>query len=78
MRLDEETDEEVLHGALIHADLAIAVLVRPRRMLQSVERGLAGEHGATGAAGRELPRDEPENRIVAQFVMIVQVLVAER
>ena len=36
--LNEQANEEVVHSALIHADLAIAVFVRPRRMLQPVER----------------------------------------
>src|SRR5512144_1126200 len=47
-------------------------------MLQPVERGLAREHGAIGAAGFELTGDEAQHRIAAQRIVIVQVLIAKR
>ena len=78
VRLNEEADEQLLHGVLIHADLAVAVVIRAWRMFQPVQRRFAGKHGATGAAGFEFAREEPKSRIVAQFVMIVQVFIAER
>jgi hypothetical protein len=33
VRLNEEADEEGLHGVLIHANLAVAVVIRAWRML---------------------------------------------
>jgi hypothetical protein len=47
-------------------------------MLQPVERGLAGKHGAIGAAGFEFAGDKTQHRIVAQCIVIVQLLVAQR
>ena len=76
--LNEKADEQPFHGLFVHTDFMVAVSSRLWRMLQPVERGLAREHRAIGAAGFELARDEAQYRIVAQGIVIVEVLVAKR
>jgi hypothetical protein len=46
-------------------------------VLKAVQCGLPRQHSAIGAARFRLARDKAENRIVAQFLVIVQVLVAK-
>jgi hypothetical protein len=76
--LNEQADEQPFHGVFVHADFMVALSVRLRGMFQPVERGLACEHGAIGAAGFELAGEEAQHRIVAQGIVIVQVLIAKR
>ena len=76
--LEKEADEQPFHRALVHAQLAIAVFVRPWRMLKAVQRGLARQHSAIGAARFRLARDKAEHGIMAQFIVVVQILVAKR
>ena len=47
-------------------------------MLQPVERGLARQRGDVGALGLERVGQKAEHGIVAQLVVVVEVLVAER
>jgi hypothetical protein len=47
-------------------------------MLEPVERALAGERGAILAPNRELAGEGREHRVVAQLIVVDQVLVAER
>jgi hypothetical protein len=49
-----------------------------RRMLEPVERALAGERRAVGPLRLEPVGEQREHRVVAQLVVIVHVLVAER
>ena len=62
----------------VHAELAIAVLFGSWRMLEPVQRGLPRQHSAIGAARFELARDKAEHGIVAQLIVIVQILIAKR
>ena len=59
------------------ADLVIARRLRPAQ-LQPVERRLAGHRRAVLAPRLELARQHRHHRIVAQLVVVVEVLVAER
>jgi hypothetical protein len=60
------------------ADLVIPV-VRPQpRVLQAIKRALAGERGAVRALRLEPVGQQREHRVVAQLVVIIHVLVAER
>ena len=76
--LEKEADEQPFHRALVHAQLAIAVFVCFWRVLKAVQRGLPRQHSAIGAARFRLARDKAEHGIVAQFVVIVQILIAKR
>ena len=67
-----------LFCALVHAELAIAVIVCLWRMFKPVQRRLSRQHRAIGAARFSLARDKAENGITAQFVVVVEILVAKR
>ena len=60
------------------ADLVVAILWRPRAVLQTVHRALAGQRRAVPAPALQLVREQRQNRIVAQRVVVVDVLVAQR
>ena len=77
MRLQEQVDQEILYRHRIVADLVVA---RRRKLaqLQPVERRLAGHRCAVLAPRLKLARQHRHQRIAAQFVVVVEVLVAER
>jgi hypothetical protein len=75
--VEEEVDEQSLDRRRVVPDLVVAAGSR-RRMLEPVERALAGERGAPLAPGGELAGERRQHRIVAQLVVVDQVLVAER
>ncbi|ESX23341.1 hypothetical protein X765_29085 [Mesorhizobium sp. LSHC440B00] len=78
MRTHEQIDEQRLDRRRIVADLVIARRLRPAQ-LQPVERRLAGNGRAFLVTARlELAGQHRQHRIMAQLVMVVQVLVAER
>ncbi len=74
MRCEEEIDEQSFDGGRGMADLVVA-RGRGRRVLEPVQGALAGERGAGLALGLELAG---EHRVVAQLVVVDQILVAER
>ena len=76
--LEEEVDEQALDRARIMPDLVVAVVGPQRRVLQSVERALARERGAVLALGPELAGQRRQHRVVAQVIVVDQVLVTER
>ena len=61
----------------IVADLVIARRLQPAQ-LQPVERRLAGHRRAILAPRRKLARQHRHHRIVAQLVVVVEILIAER
>ncbi len=75
MRLHEQVDEQALDGAGIMADLVVARRCA-RAQFQPVERRFAGHRRTILAARRKLAGQQRHHRIVAQHVMIDQVLVA--
>jgi hypothetical protein len=76
--LEKDADKQPLHRIFIYAQLAIAVIFCPWRMLKPVERRLSRQNRAILTAGLKLARDKAEHWIVAQLVVIVQVFVAKR
>jgi len=77
VRFEKEFDEQPLDGRPIVADPVIARGC-PRRMLKWVQGALAGERGAVLALGPKLADERRQHRIVAQLIMVDQVLIAER
>ncbi len=77
VRLQEQVDEQRSRSPPVVADLVIA---RRRKLaqLQPVERRLAGHRRAVRAPRRKLARQHRQHRIVAQLVVVVEILVAER
>ena len=77
VRGEEEIDEQALDGGAVMADLMVA-RGSDRRMLEPVERALAGERGAVLASGLELAGEGREHWVVAQLIVVDEILVAER
>ncbi len=76
--LQEEFDEQPLDRPGLVPDLVIAVERRGRCMLEPVQRALAGQRRAVGAVRLELADQGRQHRIVAQLVVVDEVLVAQR
>ena len=77
VRLQEQVDKQIPDRHRIVADLVVA---RRRKLaqLQPVERRLAGHRRAIRTPRLELARQHRHHRIVAQLVVVVEILVAER
>ena len=79
MSVKKKIDEQPLDRRSVVADLVIARrLARARRMLQPVQRALARQRRGLIAIAIELAQKHAENRIAAQLVVVVEVLIAER
>ena len=76
-RVQEQVDEQPLDGHRIVADLVIARRLQAAQ-LQPVERRLAGHRRAILAARSELAREHRQHRIVAQLVVVIEILIAKR
>jgi hypothetical protein len=74
--VEEELDEQALDRRRVVADLVVTARSR-RRVLEPVERALAGERGTALTSGGELAGKGRQHRIVAQLIVIDQVLIAE-
>jgi hypothetical protein len=72
VRDEEEIDEQPLDGGTVIADLVVA-RGSDRRVLEPVERALAGERGAAPASGPELAGEGREHRVMAQLVVVDEV-----
>ena len=77
MRLEEQIDKQLADRRRIVADLVIARRFELAQ-LQPVERRFPGHRGTFLAPRRELARQHRHHRIVAQLIMIVEILVAQR
>ena len=77
MRLEKQIDEQPVHCLRIVADLVVARRLRLRQF-QPVQRRFAGHCRAVRAPRLKLPRQHRHQWIVAQRLMVVEVLVAER
>ena len=77
VRVEEEVHEQRLDRRAVVGDPAVAVGFRGT-VLEPVERALAGERRAAAVPRLEPAEHHPEHRVVAQPVVVDQVLVAER
>ena len=77
MRLQKQVNQKTLDGDRIGTNLVVSRRLQPAQ-LQPVECRFAGHWRAIFAARFELARQNRHHRIMAQLVMIVEVLVAER
>ena len=75
--VEEEIDEEPLDRLRLMTDAAVA-MGACGRVLQPVQRRLAGKRRTARAPGLQTPQHHTQNRIVAQRVVVDQVLVAQR
>ena len=65
VRLEEQIDEQVGERRRVVTDLMIAVIGPQRRVLEPVERALAGERRAVLPLRLELAGEQREHRVVA-------------
>jgi hypothetical protein len=77
MRLQEQLDQQIPDRHRIVADLVVARRFEPAQ-LQPVERRFAGDRRAILAPRLELARQNRHHRIVAQLVVVVEILITER
>jgi hypothetical protein len=79
MRLEKKIDQQRIDAGPVAVDLVILRRMAPRRVLQPIERALAGQGLAVRPQHRaQLAGKHRERRVLAQLVMIVEVLVAQR
>ena len=76
--VEEKGDEHGLDRGRVMPDLVIAPSNIGRRMLQPVERALASEPRGSGVILLEPAQQGPEHGVMAQVVVVDQVLVPER
>ena len=77
MGVDKQVDKQPLDRRRVIADLVIAGRLRPAQF-QPIERRFAGQRRTIGPLGRQLAAKHRHNRVVAQLVVVDQVLVAQR
>ena len=75
--IKEQIDEQGLDGRAIGGNVGIAGWLVAAE-LQPVQRALAGQRRAVAAGGRQLARKRRQHRIVAQLIVVDEVLIAER
>ena len=73
----EQVHKQRLDRRAIVANPVIAAGLTRRRVLQPVQRALAGEGRAAGTPGLQLTRQEGQHRVMAQLVVVDQILMAE-
>ncbi len=78
VRLQEQVHEQRLDRRRLVAHAVIPAGLAHGRVLEAVQRALARQRGATGAACLQLAGEHGQHRVVPQVVMVDQVLVAER
>ena len=79
MRIEEQIDQQRIDPRPIAVDPVILRGVAPGCVLQAIERALAGQRLTVGPQHRvQLARQHRERRVLAQLVVIVEVLVAQR
>jgi len=76
--LQVQLHEQVLHGSRVVADLVIPGRGSGRGVFQPVQGALAGQRRAVVPLRLQPLRQQRQNRIVAQLVMVVDILVTQR
>jgi hypothetical protein len=77
MGVEKQLDKQPLDDRCVIADLVIAGRLRPAQF-QPVERRLAGQRRTIGAACFQLAAEHRHDRVVAQLVVVDQILIAQR
>ena len=71
VRLEEQLDEQALDRCRIVPDLVVTDIGPKRRMLEPVERALAGKRCAVFALGLKLaPKQGCQHRVEAELVVV--------
>jgi len=78
MRFEEKIHQQRIDLRIVAIDLVILRRMPPRRVLQAIERALAGQRFAVGPQHRvQLARQHRKRRVLAQLVVIVQVFIPQ-
>jgi hypothetical protein len=77
MGIEKQVGKQSLDRRSVIADLVVAGRLRPAQF-QPVERRFAGQRGAIRTRRLELAAQHRHDRVVAQLVVVDQVLVAQR
>jgi hypothetical protein len=77
VRLEKEVDEQALDGSPVMADPVVA-RDPGWRVLEPVQRALAGKRGAALALSPEFVSERRQHRVVAQLIVVEEIFVAER
>ena len=78
MRFEEKIHQQPIDLRIVAIDLVILRRMPPRRVLEAIQRALAGQRLAVGPQHRaQLPRQHRKRRVLAQLVVIVEVFVAQ-
>ncbi len=77
MRLEKQVDKQALDRGRLVRDLAI-FRRRVARQFEPVQRGFAGHRRAVRTPSFELAGQNRHHRIVAQVVVVVEVLIPQR
>ena len=78
VRVEEQVDEQPLDRGRVVADFVVARRLASWRVLEAIEGRLAGQGGAVGTTCGELAQGGGQHRVVAQGVVVEQILVAQR
>ena len=78
VRFQEQRDEQLLDRPRVVADLVVAVEGRGRCVLEPVQRAFAGERGTVGTPRFQFADQGRQHRVVAQLVMVDQILIPQR
>ena len=76
--VEEELDEQPLDRRRVVADLVIARRLARRRMLEPVERALAGQRRTVRPSRLELAGQDRHRRVVPQPVVVEHILIPQR
>jgi hypothetical protein len=77
MRVQEQLDQQPLDGNRIVTDLVVARRLQPAQF-QPVQRRLAGNRRTVLAPRCQLARQHRHHRVMAQLVVVIEVLIAKR
>ena len=79
MRFQKEIDQQRVDLCSVAIDLVILRRMAPRRVLQTIERALASQRLAVGPQHRaQLARQHRQRWVLAELVVIIEVLIAQR
>ncbi|ACP27247.1 hypothetical protein NGR_c35230 [Sinorhizobium fredii NGR234] len=78
MRVQEQLDEQRFQRLPVVSDLVIARRLAETAVLQPVQGGFAGKHRTVLPLRRQPLRQKREHRVVAQPVVVIDILVAQR
>jgi hypothetical protein len=78
MGFDEEINQQGVRLGRVEVDLVILRAMALGPVLQTVQRALAGQGLAVAAMSLQLAGQHRQGRVLAQFIVVVEVLISQR